>query len=147
MDEQSEATMPYEEMEPPVEKAKKVFLTKTQILALDDRITEDVWVPVWKSFVRVRALTVGERDRYEADMLEGKGKNQKVNLTNARAKLIQLAVIDENGEPMFTKAEASVIAQKSSAAIEPLFEAARRLSAMTDDDIEELTGNSETSQS
>lgn len=122
----------------------KTFLTKEQIFALDDREQEDVWVPAWKTYVKVRGLTAGERDKYESEMLEGKGKNQVVNLANARAKLIVLCCIDEEGKQLFTKQEMTVVATKSAAALEPLFDAARRLSAMTEQDMEELTGNSET---
>lgn len=127
---------------PPVESG--TFLSKTQIFALDDSVTEAIWVPAWNGYVKVRGLTAAERDKYESEMLEGKGKNSRINLSNARAKLLVLCCRNEDGSRMFSSAEMSALANKSAAALEPLFDAARRLSAMSEEDIEELTGNSET---
>lgn len=91
---------------------------------------------------RCRGLTAGERDVYESGQLEGKGKDQRVNLENARAKLIALGVVDEQGRRLFKDTEVAKIARKPAKDLNPLFETIMELSGMTEADVEELTGNS-----
>jgi hypothetical protein len=69
------------------------ILTRDAILAAEDREYTTVDVPEWGGSVRLRSITVRERDRYEASLLEQKGKDRKVNLDNARAKLIILCAV------------------------------------------------------
>ena len=46
--------------------AAKKFLNKAEILAKDDLKTEDVFVPEWDAWVKVRSLNASERDHFEA---------------------------------------------------------------------------------
>ena len=107
----------------------------------------EVIVEEWKGTVRARALTGAERDAFEASIVEGKGKNVKTNLKNIRAKLVALAVINENGERLFNDHEAQVLGTKSASALDKVFEVAQRLSGLRDEDVEELAKNSESDQS
>lgn len=115
------------------------LLSKDQILAAEDLVTEDVEVPEWGGTVRVRMMTGAERDSFEDSLTQTKGKNVKTNLANLRARLVARTVVDEAGKRMFTDAEAGVLGQKSAAALDRVFEAARRLNGMTEADVEELT--------
>ena len=78
------------------------LLSKTAILCANDLQTEDVDVPEWGGAVRVRSFTGRERDAFEASMVRGEGKDRKVDLTNMRARLVGLTVIDEGGQRLFT---------------------------------------------
>lgn len=114
------------------------LLSKDAILGADDLITEDVEVPEWGGTVRVRMMTGAERDAFEESLSRTKGKSVKANLANLRARLVAKTVVDEAGKRLFTDAEAGVLGQKSAAALDRVFDAARTLNGMTEKDVEEL---------
>lgn len=123
------------------------LLTKDQIWAAGDLITKDVPVPEWGGEVRLRSLTGAERDQYEADSIKTvKGKREH-NLSNLRARLIAMCAVDENGQPLFTRGDVLRLGQKSAIALERLFDEATKLNGMSDEDVEELAGNSAGDQS
>ncbi len=78
------------------------LLSKTAILTANDLQTEDIEVPEWGGAVRVRSFTGRERDAFESSMVRGDGRDRKVDLTNMRARLVGLTVIDETGQRLFT---------------------------------------------
>ncbi|MER3438631.1 MAG: hypothetical protein C4346_14165 [Chloroflexota bacterium] len=121
---------------------EKKRLSREEILAKDDLLSEDVWVPEWETYVRVRGLTGAERDAFEQSIVETRGKNTKLNLRNARAKLVSLCCVDESGERLFRDEDVEVLGKKSAVALNRLFEVAQRLSGLRAEDVEELTGNS-----
>lgn len=113
------------------------MLSRNAILGCDDNTTETVHVPQWGGSVRVKSLTAKERDRIEAHII---GKGGKAKLENLRARMAVASVIDDAGDPMFTEEDIAALASKSAAALDKVFTAAQRLSAMSDEDVEELTG-------
>lgn len=117
--------------------------TKAQILAADDRPTEKVETPEWGegAFVLVRSLSASERDRFEQSMIEERGKSTRANLENIRGRFAALCVVGEDGERLFTDAEARDLGQKSAAVLDRIFGIAQRLNGMSSDDVEELAGN------
>lgn len=125
----------------------KAYLSRDVILAADDTQFEDVDVPEWGGTVRVKSLMGKERDALEASMIEGKGKKANVNLSNLRAKLVAWSVVDEDGKRVFSEADIAALGAKSAAALNRVYEVAQRLSGITEEDVEELTKNSETAQS
>ena len=130
------------------EQAKKpLLLTRDAILQAQDLQYEDVDVPEWGGTVRVRTLTGRERDAFEQSVVEQKGKNTKTNLRNIRAKLVALTVIDGEGKRMFNTSDIELLGEKSANALDRLFDAARRLSGLRDEDVEELAKNSDSDQS
>jgi hypothetical protein len=70
--------------------AVKKFLNKSEILAMDDLKTEDVFVPEWNAWVKVRSLNASERDHFEASTVQRNGKRVTTNLENIRARLCLL---------------------------------------------------------
>lgn len=118
------------------------LLTKAGILAANDLKTEDVDVPEWGGTVRVRSFTGRERDAFEAGMVRGDGKDRKVDLTNMRARLVGLTVIDEAGQRLFTDEEVDLLGAKSGAALDRVFAVAQKLNGLSGADVEELTKNS-----
>lgn len=123
------------------------LLTRDTILAAQDIQTEEVEVPEWGGSVLVRGMTGAERDAFEESVLTGKGRKRDVNLKNFRARLIVKSVVNRKGERVFTHADIDALGQKSAAALARVFDVATRLSGMSDEDVEELTKNSEDGQS
>jgi hypothetical protein len=124
--------------------ATMALLTRDQIIgesARDDRDFEDVPVPEWGGEVRLRSISGAQRDRYEASIIQQNGENRKVNLINARAKLIVLCATDENGRPLFSSEDVSDLGRKNAKAISRLFDAARKLAGMSEEDVEKLSEN------
>jgi hypothetical protein len=118
------------------------LLSKTAILAAQDLQTEDVEVPEWGGAVRVRSFTGRERDAFEASMVRGDGRDRRVDLTNMRARLVGLTVIDESGQRLFTDEEADLLGAKSGAALDRIFAIAQKLNGLSGADVEELAKNS-----
>ena len=118
------------------------LLSKTAILAAQDLQTEDVEVPEWGGAVRVRSFTGRERDAFEASMVRGDGRDRRVDLTNMRARLVGLTVIDESGQRLFTDEEADLLGAKSGAALDRVFAIAQKLNGLSGADVEEFSKNS-----
>ena len=118
------------------------LLSKTAILAAQDLQTEELEVPEWGGAVRVRSFTGRERDAFEASMVRGDGRDRKVDLTNMRARLVGLTVIDEAGQRLFTDEEVDLLGAKSGAALDRVFAVAQKLNGLSGADVEELSKNS-----
>ena len=119
------------------------LLTRDQILKAEDIEEKYVEVPEWGGKVLVRGLTGKERDAYEKSLVEGKGKNKQINMDNARAKLVAITVVDENRKPIFTKDDIEALGKKSGRALSRVWVAATELSGIGEEELEELTKNSE----
>jgi len=117
------------------------FLSKADILAASDLLSESVHVPEWGGEVLVRGLTGAQRDEFEASVVVGKGSNRDVNIKNLRAKLVALSVVDETGALVFSDADVKALGDKSAVALQRVFEVAQRLSGLSGADVEELSKN------
>lgn len=125
-----------------------VFLSREAILEADDAVVEVVAVPEWGGHVRVKGMTGTERDSFESSLVQNKGKkSQYTDTRNIRAKLASLTLVDGNGERMFSVKDVNRLGQKSAAALDRVFSMAQKLSKITDQDLEELAGNSEEDRS
>jgi len=123
------------------------LLTRDAILQAEDLPTEDIEVEEWGGAVRVRALTGAERDAFEQSIVEQRGKSTRVNMRNIRAKLVALTVVDGDGKRLFSDKDAELLGKKSAVALNRVFEIAQKLSGLSPEDMEELSGNSEEGQS
>lgn len=123
------------------------LLTKEEILRVKDIETRKVNVPEWGGDVMVRGMTGIERDQFEAKILDQSGKKTKVNLQNARARLVSITVVDDDGNRLFSENEIVLLGTKSAAALCRVYDVAASLSGISDEDIEELLGNSEATTS
>ncbi len=135
-------------------------LTKQQILAADDCKRERLEVPEWadptsddeadrKGEVWIRVMYGEERDMFEAEIYGFANRNgtpSKMSFRNVRAKLGALVLCDKSGTRLFTDADVAVLGKKSGIALDRVLEAARRLNAMMDADVEDLAKNSESGQ-
>lgn len=117
-----------------------MLLSREQILEAADRRTQDVEVPEWGGTVRVRALSGSERDDYEAGIVQLRSDGtRKFTLQNARARLVSLSICNEDNGRMFSDADIAALGAKSASALERVFDVARKLSGLTEDDVKELT--------
>lgn len=119
------------------------LLTKDQILNAPDLPTERLTVPGWAGDVLVRGLMADERDDYERETYVVSGTTVTTNLKSVRARLCARCIVDEQGQRIFSDDEIPALGRKSSAALEPIVEAIRRLSGMLAGDVEKYAGNSE----
>ena len=119
------------------------YLTREAILAATSLPTEEVAVPEWGGTVVVRAMDGVTRDEWESSTLARQGNVMVRNTVNIRAKLVALCVIDpETGERLFAPEDVDVLGKLSGAALARVFGVAARLGGLTDEDVEELEGNS-----
>lgn len=121
-------------------------LTRDQILQCSDIQTESVEVPEWGGAVLVKGLSGAERDALEAAIVEVRGRKQRLHLENTMARLVSISVIDENGKRLFTNGDIEALGKKSSSALQRVCQVAQRLSGLTQDDLEEMSKNSESGQ-
>ena len=125
-----------------------MLLSKDDILKADDIETREVPVPEWGGTVRVRALSGKDRDAYEASCMQERSKGQMVrNLANVRAKLVVRSIIDADGNRIFADTDANALGAKSAAALDRVFAVAAELSRLSEEDVDELAGNSGAVQS
>lgn len=117
------------------------FLGREAILDADDRKYDSVDCPEWGGTVRVRSLTGSQRDAYEASIIQTNGADRKMNLRNARAKFVVLVVVDGDGRQLFSAEDVAALGRKNAAPIERIFDAGRKLSGMTQEDVDKLTEN------
>lgn len=130
--------------------SKVTILGRDDILAAQDLEKELVTVEAWGGSVYVRALTGAERDAFEASLVNERvvrrGRKsettRETNLANLRARLCALTMCDEEGNRLFSDADVWELGKKSASALNKVFEVAQRLSGLSDDDVEELAGNS-----
>lgn len=115
------------------------LLSRDAILAAEDRAYEQVDCPEWGGQVRLRSITGGQRDAYEASLVQQRGNSRQTNLRNARAKLIVLCAVDADGRPMFTEDDVNALSRKNAKPIDRLFDACRRLCGLSEDDVDKLT--------
>lgn len=115
-------------------------LSRDEILTHHTMRVEPVSVPEWGGEVLVKELTGRERDAFEATIV-GKKRGEQINLENFRARFVAAVVVDDKGQAVFYPSDVELLGDLSAAALERVFSAGRRLSGMTDQDVDELTKN------
>lgn len=113
-------------------------LNKEEILQAQDLPTELVSIPEWGGDVYVRGMTGAERDKWEASIVQTRGKDQTLNMVNIRAKLASITICDEQGNRLFTDADIARLSAKSAHALQRVFLVAQKLSGIGEDDVKEL---------
>lgn len=106
-------------------------LSKTDIFGVSDRKTETVNVPEWGGDIVLRTISGADRDRFEDSLtsIDNEG-NIKTNLLDADARLLVKCIVDENGERIFSDADAKDLAGKSAAVLARLAQKARELNSL-----------------
>ena len=112
-------------------------LTRDAILAERPVATKIIDGHPWGD-VKVRGLTALERDRYEWAIYQARENGKTLSI---RAELVARGVLNGDGGRLFRDVDAKVLEQLPATEIEPLFEAIRSLSGMSDGDVAELEKN------
>jgi hypothetical protein len=122
------------------------LLTREQILKAEDTPYEVVEVPEWGGSVLVWTMSGAERDAFEEGSLVKRGRKSEVSLHNLRARLCTITIRDQAGKRLFTKEDIDSLGKKSAKALDRVFGVAQRLNGFTEEDIQELVGNSKVDQ-
>jgi len=121
-------------------------LSLSDVLNIHDTVEEKVPVPEWGegAYIVIRSMTAEARDAYEMSLFNNKSGEFKQDFENARAKLVSACAIGPDGRRMFrTDQHVQVLGNKSSTVVDRLFHACQKLNGIGQEEIEELTGNSE----
>ena len=111
------------------------MLDRKAIFQAVDLDIKEVPVPEWGGDICMRGLTARERDHFEASI------GQAANLENLRARLVVLCVCDDKGTRTFKDSDAVELGKKNAQVVNRLFDIARSMSGMSDEDVQELEGN------
>jgi hypothetical protein len=99
---------------------------------------EKVDVPELGGHVFIRGMSGTERDGWETSLVTGRGKNQRINTENVRAKLLVRVLCDEHGTRLFDNGDAVALGGLRVDVLTSLYEVAQRLSGVSDKDVDEL---------
>ena len=114
-------------------------LTRDDLLnAGSQRVIEPVEIPELGGIVYVQGLTSAERDRYEQSVMQRRGGQLIPNLTNARAKLIMMTLVDEDGSVLFTEEELGILGNIQARTLQRIWNKAADLSGITEEDVDAL---------
>lgn len=121
-------------------------LTAEEIFNLADRPIERVdfpkHIPGWGGrHLYVRSIGSDERDHYDLSFSDDKGKLKK-DKRGIRSKLVALCACTKAGARLFSDGQAEALGTRCAAAMDVIYEKARKLNGMSDADVEELAGNS-----
>ena len=72
-------------------------LSKEAILSVEDKIIEEVNVPEWGGLIYLKSITGSQRDKYEAAIVDMKGKDPKIKLEDLKVRLLVLCIVDADG--------------------------------------------------
>lgn len=125
------------------------LFSKDEIWAIDDNTYDYVEVPEWgNKKVRIKALSASERDRYEQSLgkMDKKG-NMVPDLTNQRARLVSLSVVDGKGNRMFSDTEVLKLGTKNAKALSRIYSASAKLSGLGEESAEEVEEDFDGAQS
>ena len=132
---------------PTLVEPQRIVLSREDIFKASDIVTEWVSVPEWfngnaAGGIYVQGMTTGERDQLESSMLTDKGKRNMDRMAQFRSRVLLLCCVDESGRKIFQPTDVTAISRKSMRAVERVLDVAQRLSGMTEEDVDQLTGNS-----
>lgn len=112
-------------------------LTRDELLALTEVPKEAVELP-GGARVYVRGMTGKERDGWENALMVGRGQHRRVDTRNARARLAVRCLVDEHGVRLFADQDAEQVGNIRADCLQRIFNAAQRLSGVSDEDLDEL---------
>lgn len=138
------------------ERKNLVLLSREEILNSNDLEPVFVPTPEWAggnpdAGVLVRPLSGFERDNLEKQMIKVRKNKAEYDVDgffgNFRAKICSMCIVDENGQNIFTPADVEALGRKNAGTLSRVSSKAQEISAFTDEDVEEIAGNSDSGQS
>lgn len=94
----------------------------------------------------VYGLTSQEKDLYEDAVVNFNRGSREMRMSNARETLLMLSVRNQHGHRLFSEKDMGRLHLIPAQIIEPILDVARKLSAMTTGEMENLVKNSQTLQ-
>lgn len=107
------------------------LLSREAILAKQDILTKDVEVPEWGGTVRVRSMTVAERNEFA----------KKDNDLGLSVWLVALLSIDEKGVRLFRDEDVEALQKKNPVPFDRVLHTALSLNGVTKEKIDEAEKN------
>jgi hypothetical protein len=101
------------------------FLGRRDLLALADRAVEELEIPEWSTWVRVKAWDGATRWRVLQAWPQSRERRE-----NLWALVAALSLVDEEGERLFTDADLGELAKKNARALDRIFTVALRLNGL-----------------
>lgn len=116
-----------------------MFLTKEQILGIQDIKFEEVDIPEWGGKIRVKVMNGTERSIFDSTAFpkQDNGTDQ----ASLRGLLVALTVVDAEGKKLFTPAEAALLNEKSAVALDAICEVAMQLNKLLPEALEKTRKN------
>ena len=105
-------------------------LGRDAILKSSDLKRECVSIPQWGGQVWVRELSATEYDSWEQQIFDLRAGKMRANISNLRASLCAVAIVDEQGKSIFSTEETKTLGMKSAKAIRLIFDTCCRLSGI-----------------
>ena len=117
--------------------AEQKYLGK-EILELDDIVFEEVDVPEWGGTMLVQSLSGAERDAYELSIVKIKGKKTSLDMSNMRARLVSMSVVDgeKTRKRVFSDRDVTKLGNKSGKALDRVFSACQKISGLESDSLQ-----------
>lgn len=122
----------------------KKFGSLDDILAVEDISDVEVYMPMWGMWVLLRPMKGDEYERWEASTRKMNGKGVEVrNSENLRTKMIAKCLIErESGQRMLrSKEQIAKFSQKSTAAIQLLWDECCKINGLSKSDQEKIEEN------
>lgn len=123
---------------------------KEHILGLDEIdakaskfAIEKIYVAKWGGAVLIREMSAAERSEMEIKYITAKGGGEGKPMTTLRAEVVVRSLCKEDGTLMFQDIDAGIkkVTGWGSSGVEVVFEAASKLSRLSNKDVAELVGN------
>jgi len=117
------------------------------ILASEYPKPVEVDIPEWGGKVYIRYITADEREKWESlDWVTTANGSLRYNQEHIRARLLTFCLADEAGELLFTQEDIEALSKQPAHIISGLYQIARQINVVNDDDILELAKNLSKSQ-
>jgi len=122
-----------------------VYLSASDIMGMSDIVTETMLIPEWSKGgkpgkVLLRALDGSQRDAYlnSVQYVDKQGR-QRFDMKGANARLLVMAAVRPDGNPLFNRHQADQLQERNAAVLERIAAKIRAMSGLdnsTDDDEE-----------
>jgi hypothetical protein len=107
--------------------APKVYLDREGLLALADRVIEELHVPEWHAYVRVGSWDGTTRWKVIRAWPSGAGATSDLNLL---ALVAAYSLVDEDGVLLYTERDIPALARKNARALDRIMTVALRINGL-----------------
>lgn len=113
------------------------ILSREAILNTPDVETEVMEVPEWNGSIYIREMTTAEVDEFGLSSATADGRMDTNKMRGVRARVVSWCVVDEDGEPLFKKADVEALLKKSNRVVDRIFNKILSLSNLSGNDEDE----------